>query len=237
VKTLVLIFLFSIFSSCAQRIKVPINRFISPEGIGSGFQMAYQDTGHSSGVLDFANNNTNNSLKMSSANEEALYLGVGIAPTVDLFVKVHKESSSLIGLKVQVFGTPLKEIAVGHKLAFTMATGSERDEFDDTFTIELKSDVTDYSLIYGYRSSESMMMYLGVSTSNYSFEGTIKGNHGLSNGDIDYQARNIQGAHIGAMLGGASFNLKAEYATQKIKWTNTESKLYQYFALALQTGW
>lgn len=199
--------------------------------------MAYQDTGHSSGVLDFSNNNTDNALKMSSANEEALYLGVGIAPTVDLFIKVHKESSSLIGLKVQVFGTPLKEVVVGHKLAFSMATGSERDEFDDTFTIELKSDVTDYSLIYGYRSSDSMMIYLGASVSNYSFEGTIKGNHGLNNSDIDYQARNIQGAHIGAMLGGSSFNLKAEYATQKIEWSNTESKLYQYFALALQTGW
>jgi hypothetical protein len=210
---------------------------LSPEAIGGGAEMEYRDMGFSTGVLDFSNNSTENSLGMATAKDEELYLAAGISPKVDLFVRVPKESSSMLGIKVQMIGTPSKEASAGHNLAFTMGMGSERDQFDQTFTIDLKSDVTDYSLIHGYRLSPVMMIYDGLSVSNYSFKGNVKGSHGLSSDEISYEAKNIFGAHLGIIMGTSSLKLKVEIATQKIAWTHTEEKLFQHFGVALSAGW
>jgi len=45
------------------------------------------------------------------------------------------------------------------------------------------------------------------------------------------------GAHIGGVLGGAHFKLKLEMAVQRITWTNTDTKLFQHFGMALSAGW
>jgi hypothetical protein len=228
---------FFIFTSCAQRMKVPINRFVSPEAIGGGAQVEYRDMTFSSGVLDFSNNSTTNPLVMGTAREEEFYLGIGVSNNADVFVRVPKESSSLLGIKIQLIGSSAKEAAVGHNLAFSMGMGSERDKFEQSFTIDLKSDVTDFSLIHGYRLAPMLLIYDGISISNYSFEGTVSGATGLNSNDIDYAAKNIQGGHLGVILGGKGLKLKLEYAAQKITWTHTESKLFQSFGVALTAGW
>ena len=232
-----LILLIFIFSSCSQRVKVPINRFIAPESIGGGFEMEYRDMGFSAGVINFDNNSTSNPLGMGTSRDKEFYAGFGVSRSADVFVRVPEESSSLIGLKVQMIGNPTKEAAEGHDLAFTIGMGSERDSFNQTFTIDLKSDVTDYSLVHGYRFSPKLLLYEGVSLSNYQFEGTVKGTTGLDSNDIDYVAKNILGAHVGVMLGGASFKIKLETAMQRITWSNTEAKLFQHFGMALSAGW
>lgn len=232
------LFLFTFFiGSCAQRIKVPINRFLNPEAIGGGFQFEYQDTGLSSAILDFENDSTTNPLDIGTVRNEALYLGAGLSKDVDLFVKVHKESSSLLGLKVQILGQPFKAAVIGHSLSFSLAGGSERDSYKDTFEIALKSDITDYSLVHGYRFSPSFQIYDGLSLSNYSFRGKVKDETTLDSDQIDYSARNILGAHIGILYGSQSFNLKIEWATQKIEWSNTEEKIFQHLGAALSAGW
>ena len=236
-KGLYLFLSFLIVSSCAQRIKVPINRFLSPEAIGGGLQVEYQDTGLSSAVIDFAGDSTSNPLEVGTIRNEAFYLGAGLSHDVDLFVKIHKESSSLLGLKVQVLGAPFKESAVGHNLSFSLAAGGETDTFDDDFKISLKSSVTDYSLIHGYRFSPGFTIYEGLSLSNYSFQGDISDQQTLDSDKIEYSARNILGAHVGFIYGSQSLNLKVEWATQKIEWTNTEEKIFQYLGAALSAGW
>lgn len=210
---------------------------MSPEAIGHGAEIEYRDMGFSSGVLDFSNNSTTNPLTMGVSKDTEFYLGLGIAKNADLFVRVPEESSSLIGIKVQLLGEPAKEGAIGNKLSFTMGMGSERDEFDQGFTIDLKSDVTDFSLIHGYRFSPHMAIYEGVSVSNYHFEGDVKGTTGLTSSEIDYEAKNILGGHVGMIFGSSSFKLKLEFAAQKIEWSHTEAKLYQYFGTALSAGW
>lgn len=226
-----------LLSSCAQRIKVPINRFLNPEAIGGGLQFEYQDTGHSAAILNFENNTTTNSLDIGTVRNEAFYMGAGLSGDVDLFVKVHKESSSLLGLKVQVLGQPFKAAAVGHSLSFSLAGGAERDTFRDTFEISLKSDITDYSLIHGYRFSPTFQIYDGLSLSNYSFRGKIKNDTNLDSDLIEYSARNIFGAHLGIIYGSQTFNLKVEWSTQRIEWSNTEEKVFQHLGAALSAGW
>lgn len=208
-----------------------------PEAIGKGAEIEYREMGYSSGVLDFTDSSTSNALIMGVAKDKEFYMGIGISNNADLFIRVPEESSSLIGIKVQVLGEPVKAGAVGHNLAFTMGMGSERDKFDQGFTIDLKSDVSDFSLIHGYRTSPSVLIYDGISVSNYLFEGDIKGTTGLNSDTIEYQAKNILGAHIGLVFGGSGFKLKLEFATQKIAWSHTEEKLFQHFGAALTAGW
>ena len=231
------ILLLLILVSCAQRIKVPINRFLSPEAIGGGIQAEYHDTGLSSGILDFSNNSTSNPLALTKVRERAGYLGIGLSNKVDLFVRLHRESSSLLGLKVQIIGDSFKTARLGHSLAFSLAAGNERDTFNSTFKINLRADVTDYSLIHGYRLTPSLLFYDGLSLSNYSFEGGIIGNTSLDSDNINYDARNTLGAHIGVIYGGQSLNLKLEWAAQKIVWTHTDAALFQHLGFALSAGW
>jgi hypothetical protein len=224
-------------SSCAQRIKVPINRMISPEAIGKGAKVEVREMGFSSGVLDFSDNSTSNPLVMGTTNDKEFYLAVGVAQKADLFVRVPEESSSLIGIKVQVLGEPLKASAAGHSLSFSLGMGSERDKFEQTFSIDLKSDVSDFSLIHGYRMGPSVLLYDGISVSHYSFDGTISGTTGLSSDELRYSAENILGAHLGAIVGGSGMQVMLELATQKIEWTNTEEKIFTHFGMALNAGW
>lgn len=236
-RSLGFLLIFIILNGCAQRIKVPINRFLMPEAIGRGAQFEYRNMGFSSGVLDFSGNSTSNPLLMGKAVDEEFYMGLGISSNADLFVKIPKESSSMLGIKVQLLGEPTKKPSPGHKISFTLAMGNERDEFDQTYKIDLKSEVTDFSFVHGYRPSEYMLIYDGISLSTYHFGGTITGAAGFDSDEIDYRAKNILGAHIGVMMGGHGINLKIEYATQKIKWSNTDEKLLQSFATALSFGW
>lgn len=224
---------FILFSSCAQRIKVPVNRMNTSEVLGKGMELEYRQMGLSEGKLDFTDNRTDNALIMSTVSEEELYIGFGLSRRVDLFVRVPKQSSTLVGLKIQVFGTPSSERSPGNQLAFTLATGSARDTFEQSFKIKLKSDIRDYSIIHGYRLNEYILFYDGLSLSHYDFEGSISGAVGLSSDELNYSAKNILGAHIGVELGGASFKMKLESAAQKILWTNTEEKLLYTFAYSL----
>lgn len=227
------IFIF-LFISCAQRIKVPINRTISPEAIGSGFEVEYKKTGFSQGVLQFENGQMDNPLLMSVLQEDELYMAVGISRNADLFVKIPKESSSIVGLKVQVIGNPSKERSEGHNLAFTLGMGSERDTFDEGLDIILKSDVQDYSIIHGYRFNNAFMVYEGVSISNFQFDGKIENAPaGFSGDTFSYRADNILGAHAGIEVGGAAFKLRVELGIQRITWSNTEEKTYNFLGYSL----
>ncbi len=210
---------------------------MSPQAIGKGALVEYREMGYSSGVLDFTDNTTSNPLIMSTSNDKEFYLAVGVSSIADLFVKVPEESSSLIGIKVQVLGEPLKAGSTGHNLAFSMGMGNEQDKFEQTFTIDLKSNVTDFALIHGFKPSPFLTIYDGISLSHYEFEGTINGTTGLDSNDISYSAENILGAHVGVILGGTGLQLKLELAAQKIKWTNTDEKTLTSFGMGLNANW
>ena len=230
--------LFSIFFliSCAQRIKVPINRTMSPEAIGGGFEVEYKKTGFSQGVLQFENGEMDNPLLMSQLQEDELYMGLGISNNADLFLKIPKESSSIVGIKVQVIGDPSKARSTGHNLAFTLGMGNERDSFDEGLSINLKSDVQDYSIIHGYRFNETLMVYEGVSISTFQFDGKINNApSGFSGDSFSYRANNILGAHAGLEIGSAAFKLRIELGLQRIEWSNTDAQNFRFLGYSLSS--
>lgn len=166
------IFLF--LFSCAQRIKVPVNRMISPEVIGGGADLEYKQMGFSQGLLDFSGSETDNPLLMSAIKNRELFLGFGISHNADIFLKIPEQSTSMLGIKVQLLGEPSKARAEGHKLSFSLAMGTERDSFEGTYDVQLNADAQDYSLIHGYRFSPMLLVYEGLTFSKYVFEGTIE---------------------------------------------------------------
>lgn len=234
-----LFFTLFIVVSCTQRLKVPINRMASPEVIGGGAELEFQRIGFSQARLDFNGGRTDNPLKMTGVvSNRVLHMAAGVSQNVDVFVKVPQESSSLLGIKVQLVGTSSKFRNNTHQFAFTLATGSERDSFEGPFEIDLKSDVKDYSLIYGYRFNEYFLAYTSVSLSDYKFRGDIKDSGGtLLDDSINYRAQNILGAQAGVDFGFPGFSLKYEFAIQKIRWTNSEEKVLYSNGLAIKAAY
>ena len=234
---LLLLFTFIISFSCAQRIKVPINRMMTPETIGGGgADLEFQRLGFSQARLDFFGGATDNPLKLTGViNNRSLYMAAGVSDQVDIFLRVPQESSSLLGVKFQVLGVPSNTRNNTHQLAFTIGFGAERDAFEGPFEIDLKSDVKDYSIIYGFRLNQYFIPYISLSLSDYHFRGVVKDGGGVLLGDsINYRARNILGGQLGGEFGIHGFSLKFEVAAQKIKWTNTEEKLLYSSGLAIR---
>lgn len=207
---------------------------ISPEAIGRGLDVEYKNSGFSEGKLNFVGSKTDNPLDMSVTKDREFYLALGIAPTVDVFFKSPEQSVALLGLKVQLMGLPSKARALGNKLAFTFAMGANRDSFEGTYDVKLKSEATEISVVHGHRFSPWVMIYEGLSYSKYEFQGEIQNTtSAFTSDEFNYTADGIIGAHAGLELGGHTFKLKLEYAAQKIEWTHTPEKTYQSLGAAL----
>ena len=219
---------------CAQRIKVPISRMVSPETIGKGIEIEYRQVGVSEGQLDFTSGDTDNPLLMTTVSNRSMNMGFGPIENADFFISIHQESCSLLGLKMMLVGDDATKRGSGHKLAVTLAMGAERDTYAGEYEIKLKPDVKDYALIYGHRLNSVVLFYTGISLSNYDFSGTILGaSEVLKSHIVDYSAQNILGWNGGVELGSSSFKFKVELAAQKIAWTNTEEKQFYSGGLSL----
>lgn len=212
--------------SCAQRLKTPLNRMISPEAIGRGAQLEYRKSGFSEAKLNFADGRTDNPLDMGTISDPEFVLGLGIVEKVDFFYKMSYEATALLGIKFQLVGEAVKAQAVGHKLALTYAMGSDRDDYDGIYKIRLKSSAQDFSVIHGYRFSEYLMLYESLSLSQFSMSGSIENGGGeFSSDSFDYRTGLTLGLHVGLELSLYPMLSRLELGVQKIKWSQTEEYL------------
>lgn len=223
--------------SCAQRMKVPINRMMSPETVGGGLAVEYQHVGFSHGQLDFTGDRVDNPLLMSKVNERSFHLDLGLVEKFDLFVDVPRESSTRVGAKIQMIGAPEKARTAGHQLAFTLGMGSSHDSFEAGYTIKLKSTLQDYSLIHGYRLNENVLIYDGISLTNFKFKGDIEDSDTLNDDHFEYEAENILGIHAGLAVGASGVKAKAEFAAQQITWSRSQTKMFYSFGYSLMAYW
>lgn len=231
------VFILIIFSiSCAQRIKVPINRMISPEVVGGGLEVQYDQVGFSNGILNLAQGQ-DSPLIMSIVSERALHLGIGVVDKLDIFINIPKESSSRAGIKVQLLGASEKARSSGNKLALLLATGSSTDLYTVDYKINISTSLKDYSLIHGYRFSENLLLYESISLTNYEFNGTISGNNDLNFNKINYSASSILGVAVGVVFGPPSLKIKGELATQRVEWSHTEAKTSYSLGYSLTATW
>lgn len=226
-------------SSCAQRMKIPINRMQSPEVIGGGVGLSIRQEGLSIGGLDFGDGDTDNPLVMSSTDGRGMVLDMGVGEMTDLYWRMPNESAGILGLKIQLMGDSLKKGSTGHKMAIAFGKGVERDVYDDSgYKIGLNVDMQDYALIHGYRFSQDLMFYDSFSLMNYEFEGDIKETpQTLSGSSINYNAHSTMGLHLGLIIGTLPFNFMIEFGMQRVSWTNTESATFYSFGYALTAVW
>jgi hypothetical protein len=234
-KLLLIIILIS--TGCAQRLKVPINRMMSPETIGKGLEVELDQVGFSFGVFDFSDGDTDNSLFMTTVSERSLHTGIGLVDKMDFFVEIPKESAARVGVKIQLIGTPEKARAAGHKLAMVLTTGNSNDLYELDYVIKMKSNLQEYGLIYGYRFNENLLAYQGLTLTNYEFEGKIRNATDLNSNNLNYEAKNILGVNLGVSLGPPSLKVKLEGGIQNIKWSNTDTKLFYSFGYAVTATW
>lgn len=216
-------------------MKVPINRMQSPEVIGGGIEVEYKQVGFSEGQLDLSNNKTDDPLLMSTTRDQEFYFTLGLADNADIYVKVPEESASMIGIKIQVLGASSKNRNITHQLAFILGMGAERDSFSGGgLNIELKSDAKEFGLIHGFRYSEWILIYEGITLSQYEFSGLIENAPAtFSDSEFEYKASNIFGFHVGLELGSVNFKSRAEIGYQNINWTSTGAKSFYSFGYSL----
>lgn len=260
VNLFILISLFSL-ASCSHRIEVrtPSARFISPEAGGelmSGEINMYLASGTTAEV-DLKNGMTNNPLVLSNESKAILTDSIGLSADIGIYkdldilaVSNGSDTPSLIGLKYQIIGANRTTAQKGnHSLSITFMGGSstETDDdgedlelvpTDDDTTTELDLEATDLSLIYGYRYSNTALIYGGVSYTKSKFSGKLESENAMLDGKtIKYNAL-IHGAHIGVMnylSKNASFKFEANM--QEVKWTKTESKTFGFLTAGFGIHW
>lgn len=219
-----LLLLFFVLCSCAKRLKAPMNRFVTPEIVGSGAKVDVNFFTSSNGSLNFSNNRVDNPLEMGLAKGRGIDAAIGIMNYVDLFWSQPHDSVATIGLRYQILGRSNKEKkSLGHKLLVSFSYGDDRDELTSPYEIDLKMTVTEYLITYGYRFKTWAMIYGGLSVANYKFLGTFKNRPGGFNSDVfDYEANWTPTAYAGAVLNYTRIGFKLETGFQRIVWSNTE---------------
>jgi len=225
-----------IFISCAQRIKIPVNRFITPQTIGGGGEFEIRQQTLTEGLLDFSNGDIDNPLLMGTANQRGMGLAASLGKSADLSYSVPFESASILAIKVQVLGGSEKAKATGHQLAVSLGMGAERDTYEGDYEIKMKYDLSDYAVIHGY-SFGNIVIYEGLAYSNYKFRGKITSLDELNGSNITYVADNTLTLYGGVFWHNFPIKAKLEFGVQSVEWTNTPRTLYYGFGYSFGITW
>lgn len=235
---LFLVFIVLVSLSCAQRVKVPVNKMRGPEVNGKFMSLGYRKSTTSQGVIDLSQGQTTNPLFMQQSEDSELMIKASINRIAEFFYLIPEESVAMFGLRVQLLGDNRAALSEGQKLLFSLATGSSRDNFNESgISLNILSDATEFGLIYGYRFTQSFMAYISSHVSNYKFLAQIQGDtSAYTSNELNYVAQNISNNALGIEWGGSSFIFKLEYAVQRIDWSNTEAKIIHGLGYGLEVS-
>ena len=160
-----------LFMSCAVSVRVPGNRFQTPEtlapkkvsvGVGRAgmakVELTSDFTRHYVGERDFA-------LTYSSSAHGSF--GVGVHDRVEFGAFYNYESSTSLYGKIKISDN---EIGQGHRLIFSgvLSLGLSADSKDEVQTGSLKDEIDlsyftyDAGLLLGYTLNEDFMLYSGI---------------------------------------------------------------------------
>jgi hypothetical protein len=243
---LIVIMLAALIAGCSVAIKTPSSRFILPEAEG--------DLGEASASISYsgltrfdAPGNTDSGADLSGQGPDEFYhskgLGLhgdmGLMEDLDIYAVKPDRSPLQIGFKYQIIGKNRDEAKKGnHSLAITAAYGEDSvDQSSSDFlisgdSVKTTSRVRDGSLIYGYRFKDRSLVYMGVSYSNYDFDGQYT----TTSGDRFNFDAHVRGAHVGvystSKKGWGFF--KFEVSAQDAEWNNTPQHTFMY--VGLQVG-
>ena len=219
--------LFIIITGCAQRIKTPVNRGISPEAKGEGYSAKIASTTVIESKLQVDESiDLDDELSSKTMRETAFQFNFALARQFEIYTCLVDGVAPILGLKVQFWGLPKSSNSVGHKISLTIAAGNASDSYKDDLEVEIDSKIRDYSVIHGYRFSESILIYESFSISEYRFKGKIKNPIITFTRDrFQFNSSNVQTLALGliATYGILDFDLEGAYQKYRFNDSDYES--------------
>lgn len=225
-RILIFVVFISIFG-CAQRLKTPVSKGISPEVRGKGYKLSLNKAAilESKFKLD-SNDDLSNSLssEVEYLNEYKVEFAIG--RQFEFYSNLVNEVGLMFGFKIQIWGLPYSEKSVGHKFSFAFNTGGSADEFQqDELKLDLESSVTEFSIIHGYRFSDSLIIYESFTVSEYEFNGNISNPPiTFTRNDFTYTSSNTQTFSLGTILNYSNFDALLELSCQRYRWNSSNYK-------------
>lgn len=223
-----LIFIVFIFLlGCAQRLKTPISKGISPEVRGNGYKLSLNRAAilESKFKLDSSDDLSSTlSSDVEYLNEYKFEFAIG--RQFEFYSNLVNEVGLMFGFKLQVWGLPYSEKNVGHKLSLAFNTGGSADEFQqDGLKLDLESSVTEFSVIHGYRFSDSLLIYESFTVSEYEFNGIVSNPPiTFTKRDFNYKSSNTQTLTLGSIFNFLNFDALLELSYQRYRWNSSDYK-------------
>ncbi|MEW6056388.1 MAG: hypothetical protein AB1540_07220 [Bdellovibrionota bacterium] len=174
---LLLLLALTLISACTSvRVDMPANRFESPETNGALLKghiepAALQGINEVVLVEDYTRRPPRNDTPEFSESDYAYRFsaGIGVLERLDVDLRVHEESPTMLGVKYQFLGEPrAKEVSSDFKLAVSAGAGAGNRKGSSTDTLFTQSgqyDVDflafDLAVILGYRLTPAILFYGG----------------------------------------------------------------------------
>ena len=225
--SIVLLLFFFFISSCATKVRTPLNRMVSPESIGGSMNSEIQIAKTSSvqGRFDVSEDQPY-PIQQNVASASSYWLGVSLLESMDFFWWHTSSTPSLFGLRYQIFGSPQLQNPQGHSLAITAALGGNEHETNSNPKLTMEIAARDFSMIYGLWILPYLQANTSIFYSSFDLSGKLKSSSDPTlNSNLDYTNKQI-GMTLGLTLRWSAFNFKTEYAYTQSKWSDSSSKTF-----------
>lgn len=196
-------------------IKLPNNRFDSPETLGKERNVKIEVAGERNSAIELSSDITGRQINISDPKIDEEYrmrLGAGVGILEDLDIELRATNG--LRVKYQVLGDPRSKADTGNiPLAATVGLGYVSEEYSvsgvptGSGRASIKEYIIDGALISGYRISKQVLFYGGGFYTRDKFHGDFS--FGSVTGTYSSAAR-LYGGNWGAELGEEKVQFKIE---------------------------
>jgi len=219
-----------LLSSCATKIRVPLNRMMAPETVGGEmnpeFELSMQQ--QLDGKVDISQTEPY-PVTYEPQSAMGYFMGLSLFESLDFTWQHTASAPSMFGFKWQFIGTSLSQTPAGHSMALAGSFGGNEHEIDGNPKVEFTASATDFSLIHGYWFSSFWQIYESVSFASYRYDGELSGS---TSGDF-VESGKLMTAALGTSLYAKPYRLKGEVAYTQADWSASGKDSYLSFALGL----
>jgi len=226
-------FIFMAFLSvgCATKMRVPLNRMVSPESVGGSMNAEFGlgQQAQINGKIDLSGGTSPYPLVFSETRGTSFFSALSLFETFDVTWSHVSSGPSLIGGRWQFMGNSLRQAGSGNSLALTAAFGGNSHEIEGNPTYEFNISAMDLALVHGYWITSWWQVFDSFSYSTYSIQGELRG--GIS-GDVSDKVKQKTIA-VGTAVVFAPLKVKVEMAYSQLDWSTAKDATYSSMGMSL----
>jgi hypothetical protein len=217
-------------SSCATKLRVPLNRMMSPETVGGAMNTEFELSSKQQveGKVDVSQAEPY-PLRFTSQAAMGYFAALSLLDSVDITWTHTASAPSLLGFKWQFMGGSLQQAGAGNSMAISAAFGGNEHEIDGNPKVEFETAATDVALIHGYWLTPNWQIFETLGYASYSYKGELSGSTSGEFGE-DGTLLTVAG---GTALVFRPYKLKFEAAYTQADWSEAGNKTYLSFAFGL----